>query len=74
MEWVMTINIIVLFVREINIIVTIVVNVLMIMLYFKRIIVLKKVVYAQHVKKIIFIWCNNVIQINIYKIGLLVVL
>lgn len=74
MEWVMIINTIVQFVKELNIIVIIVVNVLINMQYFKKKTVLKKVVYVLHVNKIIFIWCNNVILVNIYKIGLLVVL
>lgn len=68
----MIINLIVQFVQVINLIKITAANVLLLMEYFKKIIVHKNNVCVQHVKMVLFICNKYVIVINLYKIIVLV--
>ena len=68
----MIINLTAQFVQVINLIKIIVVNVHLVMEYFKMKIVLKNLVCAHLVKKILFICNKLVIAINLFKIIVLV--
>lgn len=68
----MIINLIVQFVQVINLIKITAANVLLLMEYFKKIIVHKNNVCVQHVKMVLFICNKYAIVINLYKIIVLV--